>query len=226
MDRTRDDTEPPGGDGAQYAGRMSAAFDQSRYQIRLEWGVDGLARLAASEIVVVVDVLTFSSRAADTVATGGQVALADAEETDAVRVARAAAASGALVLLGSLRNASAVAGAVLDEQRRRGARTSVAVIAVGETAEGSQRVTVEDQLGAGAVIDALGALGLDHTSPEAAASCEAFRGLRRAVKHLITASGSGQVLLERDARDEALAAAAVDAVEAVPVLREGVFVAV
>ena len=32
-------------------------FDQSRYQVRLEWGVDGLARLAPSDVVIVVDVL-------------------------------------------------------------------------------------------------------------------------------------------------------------------------
>ena len=61
------------------------------------------------------------------------------------------------------------------------------------------RFAVEDQLGAGAIVDALGALGIDHTSPEAAAACEAFRGLRGAVRHLLTASGSGQELLERDA---------------------------
>jgi 2-phosphosulfolactate phosphatase len=73
------------------------------------------------------------------------------------------------------------------------------------------------------VIDALGALGLDHTSPEAAAACEAFRGLRGAARHLLTASGSGQELVERGARDEVLAAAEVDASASVPVLRGGIF---
>ena len=34
---------------------MSSPFDQSRYQVRLEWGDDGLARLAASDVVVVTD---------------------------------------------------------------------------------------------------------------------------------------------------------------------------
>ena len=73
------------------------------------------------------------------------------------------------------------------------------------------------------VIDALGTLGLDHTSPEAAAAGEAFRGLRGATRHLLTASGSGQELLERDARADVLAAAEVDAAASVPVLRDVTF---
>ena len=142
-------------------------------------------------------------------------------------VAEAAAARGALVLLGALRNASAVADAVLAEQQRRGGRTSIAVIAAGELtgtdAGATVRFAVEDQLGAGAIIDALGALGIDHTSPDAAVASESFRALRRAVKHLLTASGSGLELIERGRRDEVLAAAAVDAASVVPVLRDGVF---
>jgi 2-phosphosulfolactate phosphatase len=144
-------------------------------------------------------------------------------------VAEHAAAKGAMVLLGCLRNAAAVADALLAEQRRRAARTSIAVIAAGELAsreaDAPLRFAVEDLLGAGAVIEAIGERGLDHTSPEAAAACEAFRGLRGAVRHLLTASGSGQELLDRDARDEVLNAAQTDAVASVPVLRDGVFVA-
>ncbi|MFF2487849.1 hypothetical protein ACFVSU_15700 [Microbacterium sp. NPDC058062] len=124
---------------------------------------------------------------------------------------------------------------MLDLQHERGARTSIAVIAAGELAGRDPgaplRFAVEDQLGAGAIVDALGGLGVDHTSPEAAAACEAFRGLRGAVRHLLTASGSGQELLLRpaqqpgNARDEVLNAAAVDAASVVPVLRDGAFVA-
>ena len=133
------------------------------------------------------------------------------------------------MLLGSLRNASAVAAAALAEQSRRGRRTSIAVIACGERVsaepDAEVRVAVEDLLGAGAVIDALGALGVDHTAPEAAAACESFRGLRGAVRHLLTASGSGQQLIERGARGEVLSASTVDASASVPMLRGGVFVA-
>lgn len=213
---------------------MTTPFDQSRYQIRFEWGVDGLERLAASDIVVVVDVLRFSSTVTDRVAAGERVPLDDAAHAVSLNGARVAAHAAAaehapVVLLGCLRNAAAVAQEVLAEQTRRAARTSVAVIACGELTDRAAgaplRFAVEDLLGAGAVIDAIGALGLDHTSPEAAATCEAFRGLERATRHLLTSSGSGQELLARDLRDETLAAAEVDAAASVPVLRDGVFVA-
>lgn len=209
---------------------MSTPFDQSRYQVRLDWGLDGLARLAPADVVIVVDVLRFSSTVTDTVDTGGSVALdetAHAVSINGAAVAARAADDGSLVVLGCLRNASAVAGEVLAEQHRRGSRTTIAVIAAGERASRSDppRFAVEDQLGAGAVIDALGALGIDHTSPEAAAACESFRGLRAATRHLLTASGSGQELIARDRRDDVLRAAEVDASTAVPVLREGAFVA-
>lgn len=211
---------------------MTSAFDQSRYQVRFEWGVAGLERLASSDVVVVVDVLRFSTTVADRIDGGESVALdadAHAVSLNGAAVAARAAALGATVLLGSLRNARATAEAALAEQVRRGERTSIAVIAAGELTsrepDAPLRLAVEDQLGAGAVIDALGALGVDHTSPEAAAACESFRGLRGAVRHLLTASGSGQELLERGARHEVLRAAEVDAVASAAVLRDGVFVA-
>ena len=75
------------------------------------------------------------------------------------------------------------------------------------------------------MLGALETLGIDHTSPEAAAASESFRGLRLAVRHLLTASGSGQELLDRGLREEALRAAQLDAETAVPVLRDGVWVA-
>ncbi len=217
---------------------MSSPFDQSRYQVRLEWGDDGLARLAASDVVVVVDVLRFSSTVTTRVAAGGAVPLdaaAHAVSLNGAAISRAAAAldPAPIVLLGCLRNASAVAEAIADEQRRRGARTSIALIAGGElvpadagaAARTARRFAVEDLLGAGAIVDALGVRGIDHTSPEAAAAGEAFRGLRAATRHLLAASGSGQELAERGAHDEVRAAAELDASTAVPVLREGVFVA-
>ena len=211
---------------------MSSPFDQSRYQIRFEWGVDGLERLAPADIVVVVDVLRFSTTVTDRVAAGERVALdatAHAVSLNGARVAEWADAAGhrPVVLLGCLRNATAVARDVLAEQARRAARTSVAVIACGESAGREAgaplRFAVEDLLGAGAIIDALGALGIDHTSPEAAAAGEAFRGLARASRHLLTSSGSGQELLSMERRAEVLAAAEVDATASVPVLRAGFF---
>ncbi|MDQ0644480.1 2-phosphosulfolactate phosphatase [Microbacterium murale] len=216
---------------------MPQPFDQSAYQVRFEWGVAGLRRLAPADVVVVVDVLRFSSTVTDAVASGRTVALADAEGWSRNGAAVAAAAGDSTVLLGSLRNASAVAKTVLELQTRRQQRTSVAVIAAGEmTDAGDLRFAVEDQLGAGTIIAALSDLGADHTSPEAAAVCESARGLRRAMRHLLTASGSGKELADGVAATarisaaglvptETAAAAEVDATDVVPVLSDGAFVA-
>ncbi|GAB3632523.1 hypothetical protein GCM10027421_18760 [Microbacterium shaanxiense] len=218
---------------------MPQPFDQSTYQVRFEWGTAGLRRLAPADVVVVVDVLRFSSTVTDAVASGRAVALTDAAgwSRNGAAVAAAAAAGEATVLLGSLRNASAVAKTVLELQNRRQQRTSVAVIAAGElTDDGEFRFAVEDQLGAGTIIAALSDLGADHTSPEAAAVCESARGLRRAMRHLLTASGSGKEIADgvaATARIEGAglvptgtaAAAEVDATDAVPVLSDGEFVA-
>lgn len=208
---------------------MPSPFDQHRYQVRLEWGMAGLARLAPADVVVVVDVLGLSTRIVDACAAAA-APVGPAHETvsdgDALAVVRAAADTGALVLLGSLRNASATARAVLAEQTRRADRTSITVIAVGATdAAGTPRFAVEDLLGAGAVIDALTTLGIDHTAPEAAVAAEGFHGLRRATRHLLTASGSGQERLDGGARDDVLHAAEVDTVDVVPAFVDGTFIA-
>ena len=205
------------------------AFDQSTYQVRLEWGTEGLDRLAPADVIVVVDVLRFSTTVIRALEDGVEFPLDDAARAVSINgavIAEAAAGTG-VVLLGALRNASAVATAVVAEQERRGGRTSVAVIAAGERtssdAASPLRFAVEDFLGAGAVIAALADRGIDHSSPEAAAAAESFRALRGAARHLLTASGSGRELADR--RDEVHAAAAVDAASVVPVLRDGLFVA-
>lgn len=202
-------------------------FDQSAYQVRLEWGVEGLARLAPADVTVVVDVLRFSSTVIQAVERGETVTLDASARAVSLNGAAVADVAPGLVLIGGLRNAAAVARAILAEQQRRAARTSIAVIACGERTsrdEGaSLRFAVEDLLGAGAVVDALAELGIDHSSPDAAVAGEAFRSLRGAAKHLLTASGSGRELEAAGRRDEVLAAAAVDAASVVPVLRDGVF---
>ncbi|MFE7843835.1 2-phosphosulfolactate phosphatase [Microbacterium sp. NPDC057407] len=202
-------------------------FAQSSYQVRFEWGVEGLTRLAPADVTVVVDVLRFSSTVVQALERGDTVALDAAARAISLNGAAVAAAAPGLVLLGGLRNGAAVARAILAEQERRGARTSIAVVACGERTSRDDgapvRFAVEDFLGAGAVIAALSDLGIDHSSPEAAVAGEGFRALRGAAKHLLTASGSGRELEAAGLRDEVLAAAAVDAASVVPVLRDGVF---
>lgn len=208
---------------------MPSPFDQSAYQVRMEWGVEGLERLAPADVVVVVDVLRFSSVVLDAVAAGRAYPLdaaAHAVSLNGAAVAAAAASGSGDVVIGSLRNAAAVAAWVLDRQHARGERTSIAVVAAGERvsrAAPGVRVAVEDALGAGAVIAALTDVGIDHCAPEAAVAAEGFRALRGATRHLLTASGSGRELADAGRRDDVLAAAAVDATVLVPVLRDGAF---
>ena len=199
---------------------MPQPFDQSRYQIRFEWGTDGFDRLAPADIVVVIDVLMFSTAMTDAAARGIPVGVDDDAVTGSANgapVAARAAESDALVLIGCLRNASAVAEAILAEQRRRGARTSVALIAAGERDPAGVRFAIEDLLGAGAIGDALSVRGVDHTSPEAAAAIEAFRGLRGALRHLLTAGGTGQRLIAKGERERVLSATTLDDLDVVPV---------
>lgn len=130
----------------------------------------------------------------------------------------------ALVVAGSLRNRTAVARWVLARQAERGDRFIVAVIGAGEAREdGSMRFAVEDQLGAGAIVDALAVVGIDYCSPEAAAASAAFTGLRNAVGHLVSASASGKELIERGLVRDTELAAQVDASRVVPVLKEYAF---
>lgn len=221
---------------------MPSPFDQSTYQVRLDWGVPGVARLEPADVVVVVDVLRFSSTVPDAVAAGAEISLADAVEWSSngaavVAAARDAGSGDAIVLVGGIRNASAVARVIATIQERRRSRTSVAVIAAGEVdAVGTLRFAVEDQLGAGAIVAALTDLGIDHTAPEAAVAAEGFRALRGALRHLLGASGSGRELEIGVASTARMAlsgitpastadAAVLDAVDVVPLLQEGVFVA-
>lgn len=116
--------------------------------------------------------------------------------------------------------ASAIAQRLLALQAARGERTMVAVVAAGSPIESPDGFPVEDVLLAGAIVDALGAVGIDATSPEAAAAAAAFQGLRGAVGHMLTASVAGRVLADDDGL-LALAAARARLDETEPVvLRE------
>src|SRR5690554_3015696 len=120
---------------------MTDARSQRNYQVRLAWGAEGLARLAESDIVVVVDAI------------GSSAAL----------VAQAAALENApVVFSGSLRNATATAKAVYAEQLARSGRTTINLILVGDDGV----FAIEDYLAAGAIADALTQLGLDHSAPD------------------------------------------------------------
>jgi len=175
---------------------MTEERPQEKYQVRFDWGRAGFAALAAqADVVIVVDVLPED----------------DPEQAGSTRAPQISGASP-LVVTAGLTNRTAVAEWVLARQAEKGDRFSVAVIAAGASREdGSIRFAVEDLLGAGAVIDALIGLGIDHCSPEAAAVASGFAGLHRAVRHLVSASESGSRLVASGRSAEVQAAAQLDA---------------
>jgi 2-phosphosulfolactate phosphatase len=178
---------------------MSEVIEQEQYQVRFDWGVDGARAIGVdADVVVLVDVLELAPSFAS---------------TDEV--------PGTVVVAGSLRNCAAVARWALERQAGKGDRFTVAVIAVGETRkDGSARFTLEDLLGAGAIIDALAGVGIDYCSPEAAAAAAAFTGLTNGTGHLISASTSGRAMVSAGGRDDLDLAVSINSSEDVPVLRE------
>ncbi|WP_291057514.1 hypothetical protein [Herbiconiux sp.] len=163
---------------------------QSRYQVRLHLAVDA-SRLASlqrtGDHVLVVDVLDDGELATATTAAGGRTA--------------------ALPVAG-FRTRTAAARAVLEAQAARGDRVFVDLVT---PARVDGQFAVEDFLAAGAVVDALAELGIDFSSPEAAAACAAFTTLRRALAHLVTASAAGRSWAAAGRTPEVLAACALDA---------------
>jgi Phosphosulfolactate phosphohydrolase and related enzymes len=244
---------------------------QSDYEVRFDWGREGLRSIApGAGVIVVIDAISFTTtieravteglavtpfagRRADAVAaedavTGPDAVLAGprggsgvtlspssitAESVAALaparrvvmpswngsRVAALAASYGVPVVAACLRNRTAVARWILAHQHALGSRAKVAIVAAGEVREDeSVRFSVEDLLASGAVVDALAELGIDASSPEAAAACAAWLGLRRAAGHMLTASVSGRELIDAGQAADVVLAAESDVSDAVPVL--------
>jgi 2-phosphosulfolactate phosphatase len=129
-------------------------------------------------------------------------------------VSLAAARAGAVVLAGCLRNAPAVAAAA------GGLGGPVGVVAAGERrADGSLRPAVEDLLGAGAVLRALGGT----PSPEARAAVAAVRDAAADLPAVLEACVSGRELATRGLAADLRLAAEHDVSRAVPRLAGGAF---
>jgi 2-phosphosulfolactate phosphatase len=201
----------------------TAPFGQAKYQVRFDWGVGGAERiLPGAHVAVLVDALTFTTEVVvaaehweDSAAAGPLVAALEASVAERDTV----------VLAGALRNRTAVAERILALQEERGERMIVAVVAAGEPDDAGSgiRFAIEDQLAAGAIIDALVGVGIDHTSPEAAVASAAFEGLRQAAVHLVGASGSGAALTAAGRRADVRLATERDVTRVVPELRDGAF---
>ncbi len=208
----------------------TAPFAQGKYQVRFDWGPKGARRIVpGAHVVVLVDALLASTAVVLAAEAGERSPLEGALATTLDRVP---VESGTIVAAASLRNRTAIAERILALQEERGQRMIVAIVAAGgagaagaDGSDGSDApiAGISDQLTAGAVVDALIALGIDHTSPEAAVACAAYEGLRNAVVHLVAASGRGVELTASGRRGEVRLATERDVTRVVPVLRNGEF---
>jgi 2-phosphosulfolactate phosphatase len=129
----------------------------------------------------------------------------------------AAAGSGAAVFAGCLRNASAVAAAAL------AVGGPIGVVPAGERwPDGTLRVAVEDAVGAGAVVAALG----PYRSPEAELALAQFEAARqRGLPRVLATVSSGRELVADGYGADVDLAAAHDCSSAVPQLLAGLLTA-
>jgi 2-phosphosulfolactate phosphatase len=136
----------------------------------------------------------------------------------------AAAAAGATVVAGCLRNAAA-AGRWLARNGYGVAARPIAVIAAGERWPGGElRPALEDLLGAGAIIAELQAQGIGGLSPEATAAMAAYTGTAD-VAHAVAICASGRELAQSGFADDVSIAAALNTSGIVPILVDGAFTA-
>ncbi|MCK9922078.1 2-phosphosulfolactate phosphatase [Frankia sp. AgPm24] len=198
---------------------------QRVFAVRFGWGERDLAVLApVSDLVVLVDVLRFTTAVSVAVSRGAVVLPYGWRDG---RAAGFAADHGA-VLAGCLRNAPAV-GRLLATEVAAG--RTVAVIASGErwpdasgvAHAGPLRPAVEDLLGAGAVLRHLGDLTRAQLSPEARAARAAFDAAAPTLHDELREAASGRELLALGWDDDVAAAAALGADITVPLLRDGAF---
>ncbi len=237
---------------------------QQLYRVRLTWGAEGARRLAPdSDVVVIVDVLSFST-AVDVAVGRGAAVIPWRWRDDSARLranaigatlavsrrdsspeqpyslspasleripagtrlvlpspngstlATVAAESGAIVLAACLRNATAV-GLTAHQLGRR-----VTVVAAGERWPDGDgwRPALEDEVGAGAILDALGS----DPSPEAWLAAASFRAAGEQVATLIADSESGRELRDGGYPDDVEIATAHDVSQCVPRLVDGEFI--
>ncbi|MDO9063020.1 MAG: hypothetical protein Q7U41_00440 [Microbacterium sp.] len=137
---------------------------QSHYQVRFDRGKRG-----AAAVGVGCDVLVW----ADALGEPKPPALGD----------------DVLLLIAGRGAAETVAAQILERQTRLGRRCVVAVVAAGDSyVNGDFRAAVEDDLLAGAVVNALAGQGIDFQSPEAAVVAAAAAALHRAARQVTNAS--------------------------------------
>jgi 2-phosphosulfolactate phosphatase len=220
--------------------------DQAGFDPRLAWASEGGTLLArVCPVLVVVDILRFTT-AVEVATNGAQViprrwparegpdgagppldslspvsllevlagTRVELASPNGATVSLDLAGAGAVVLAGCLRNASAVAAAARDLGR------PVGVVPAGERRpDGSLRPAVEDLIGAGAILHALGG----RPSPEARAAVAAFLDAAPDLSAALSTCVSGRELAASDLAADVRLAAAHDVSQTVPRLSGGAF---
>ncbi|WP_434448999.1 2-phosphosulfolactate phosphatase [Lentzea sp. E54] len=222
---------------------MVGVFSQEGYQLRLEWGPDGVTALRGCDVLIVVDVLSFTTSVDLVVGNGGQVrpsrwkpasgktlrpaslvgstGLVELPSPNGSNLCALAAETGAHVLAACLRNASAVAARAAELGETIGVvpggeRWGLDILRSGPREFGPLRPCVEDYLGAGAVLAALDGTA----SPEALLAATAFRNTD--VAAAVRACGSGRELIGNGHAADVDLAVEVGVSTAVPMLVDGV----
>ncbi|WUD21248.1 2-phosphosulfolactate phosphatase [Lentzea sp. NBC_00516] len=218
-------------------------FSQEGYQLKLEWGPEGVGALRDCDVLIVVDVLSFTTSVDLVVGNGGQVrpsrwkpasgktlrpaslaettGLVELPSPNGSNLCFLAAETGAHVLAACLRNASAVARRAQELGQTIGVipggeRWGLDILNAGPREFGPLRPCVEDYLGAGAVLAALEG----KASPEAQLAATAFRNTD--VETAVRECGSGRELIENGHAADVDLAVRIGVSDAVPVLVDGV----
>jgi len=235
---------------------VDAVYTQDGFDIRLDWGAEGLTALVdgGCSNLVIVDVLSFSTAVDVAVSRGARILPLPWRDERAAAAASAAGAvlagerswtlrpsslvdipagtflalpspngatlcrraQGVRVLVGGLRNATAVARAALREPG------PVGVVAAGErwNLDGRPlRPGLEDYLGAGAIVAAMSG----SVSPEARIAANAALSVDDIVA-TIAECVSGRELIEWGRPGDVALASEVDVSDTAPVLVDGVLV--
>ena len=130
------------------------------------------------------------------------------------------------LLIGSLLNATSAAAAA--NELRVQTKANITVIPCGEQwsdvkeYEDTLRPSIEDYLGAGAILSNL----KGEKSPEAEVCMGAYQSAKQKIKELIWNSGSGRELRARGFEEDVIHCSRLDAYQTVPILNKDHFVAV
>ena len=230
-------------------------FAQTQFDIRCEWGLQGLEHLAPdSDVVIIVDVLSFSTCVDVAVSNGaliypyrGEDAAQFARERGALLAERSRDAEYTLspaslqkipagtklvlpspngstlsfatgdtpTLAGCLRNAQAVAAAAQTLGKR------ISVIPAGERwwTDYSLRPSMEDWLGAGAILSAL----RGNKSIEARAAEQVFLAFQTKLPDVLRTIASGIELVDGGFAEDVQIAASLNVSQTVPHLIDGAY---